>query len=87
MVLWRCSSTQQIVVLSAESEYISITMRTVHALEFRSAIVNHGLTLKVVCETDPSAGRAMATRRESAACARLLWLLQLHSEGLAATAR
>ena len=44
------SSTQQIVALStAESEYISITKDAAHALEVRSATVERGLTLKVVC--------------------------------------
>ena len=58
------SSTQQIVALStAESEYISITKGAAHALEVRSAMVEQGLTLKVVCETNALAGRAMATRR------------------------
>ena len=56
------SSTQQIVaLLTAESEYILITKGSAHALEVRSAMVEYGLTLKVVCETDASAGRAMAT--------------------------
>ena len=42
------SSTQQIVALStAESEYISITKGTAHALEVRSAMVEYGLTLSV----------------------------------------
>ena len=34
-----------------------VTKGAAHALEVRSAVV------EVVCETDPSAGRAMATRR------------------------
>ena len=58
------SSTQQIVALStAESEYISITNCAAHALEVRSAMVEFELTFKMVCETDASTGRAMATRR------------------------
>ena len=67
------SSTQQIVALStAESECISITKGTAHALEVRSAMVEYGMTLEVVCEMDASAGRAMATRcrpRASLGCA------------------
>ena len=56
--------TQQIVALStAESENISITKGAAHALEVRSAMVEFGLTFNVVCATDASAGRAMATRR------------------------
>ena len=55
------SSTQQIVALStAESEHISISKDAARALEVCSAVV---LMLKVVCETDALAGRAMATRR------------------------
>ena len=58
------SSTQQIVALStAESEYISITKGAAHALEVRSAVAEWGLSPKVVCETDASAGRAVTTRR------------------------
>ena len=58
------SSAQQIVALStAESEYISITKGAAPALEVRSAMAEWGLSLKVVCETDASAGRARATRR------------------------
>ena len=57
------SSTQQIVTLSiAESECISITKGAAHALEVRSAMVKYGMTFNVVCETDASAGRAMAMR-------------------------
>ena len=57
------SSTQQIVALStAESEYISITKGAAHALEVGSAM-EYGMTFDVVCETDASAGRAVATRR------------------------
>ena len=48
---------------TAESEYISITKGAGHALEVRSAMVDFGLTFGMVCETDASAGRAMATRR------------------------
>ena len=82
------SSTQQIVALStAESEYISITEGAAHALEVHRATMEYGLTLKVVCETDPSAGRAMATRRGVRRVrhleARLLWLQQLCAEGVA----
>ena len=52
--LWNCQP---------ESEYLSITMGTAHALVVSSAMVEFGLTFNVVCETDASAGRAMATRR------------------------
>ena len=81
------SSTQQIVALStAESEYISITKGAAHALEVFSAMVEYGLTLKVVCETDASAGRAMATSRGVGRVrhldARLLWRQQLCAEGV-----
>ena len=81
------SSTQQIVALStAESEYISITKIAAHALEVRSAMVEFGLTFNVVCETDASAGRAMATTRGVGRVrhldARLLWLQQLCAEGV-----
>ena len=58
------SSTHQIVALStAESEYVSITKGAAHALKVRSAMVEFELTFNVACEADPSAGRAMATRR------------------------
>ena len=81
------SSTQQIVALStAESEYISITKGAAHALEVRSAVMEYGLTLKVVCETDASVGRATASRRGVGRVrlldARLLWLQQLCAEGV-----
>ena len=81
------SSTQQIVALStAKSEYISITKGAAHALEVFSAMVEYGLTLKVVCETDASAGRAMATSRGVGGVrhldARLLWRQQLCAEGV-----
>ena len=81
------SSTQQIVALStAESEYISISKGAAHALDVRSAMVEFGLTFNVVCETDVSAGRAMATRRGVGRVrhvdARLLWLQQLCAEGV-----
>ena len=81
------SSTQQIVALStAESEYISITKGAAHALEVRSAMAEYGMTFNVVCETDASAGRAMATRRGVGRVrhldARLLWLQQLCAEGV-----
>ena len=79
------SSTQQIVALStAESEFISITKGAAHALEVRSAMVEYGMTFNVVCETDASAGRAMAARRGVGRVhhldARLLWLQQLCAE-------
>ena len=78
---------QQIMALStAESEYISITKGAAHALEVRSAKVEFWLTFNVVCETDASAGRAMATRRGAGRVrhldARLLWLQQLCAEGV-----
>ena len=81
------SSTQQIVALSpAESDYISITKGAAHALWVRSATVEFGLTFNVVCETDASAGRALATRRGVGRVrhlvARLLWLQQLCAEGV-----
>ena len=81
------SSTQQIVALStAESDYISITKGAAHALEVRSAMVEFGMMFNVVCETDASAGRAMATRRGVGRVrhldARLLWLQQLCAEGV-----
>ena len=80
------SSTQQSVALStAEKEYISITKGAAHALEVRSAMVKFGLTFNVVCETDASAGRAMATRRGVGRVrhldARLLWLQQFRRRG------
>ena len=66
------SSTQQIVALStAESECISITKGAAHALEVRSAMVVFGMTFNVVCETDASAGRAMATIRGAG---RVTWM-------------
>ena len=76
---------EQIVALStAESEYISITKGAAHALEVRSAVVEFGLTFNVVCETDASAARAMATRRGVGRVphldSRLLWLQQLCAE-------
>ena len=49
-------------------------------------MVEFGLTFNVVCETDASAGRAMATRRGVGRVrhlgARLLWLQQLCAEGV-----
>ena len=64
---------------TAESEYISITKGAAHALEVRSAMVELGMTFNVVCETDASAGRVLATRRGVGRVhhldARLLWLL------------
>ena len=77
-------STQQIVALS--SECILITRGAAHAVEVRCATVELGLTFNVVCETDASAGRAMATRRGVGRLrhlvARLLWLQQLCAEGV-----
>ena len=74
--LWRCQVQK--------SEYISITKGACHALEVRSAMVEYGMTLNVVCETDASLGRAMATRRGVGRVrhldARLLWLQQLCAE-------
>ena len=71
---------------TAESECISITKGAAHALEVRSAMVEFGMTFNVVCETDASAGRAMATRRGVGRVrhldARLLWLQQLCAEGV-----
>ena len=71
---------------TAESDKISITKGAAHALEVRSAMVEHGMTFNVVCETDASAGRAMATRRDVGHVrhldARLLWLQQLCAEGV-----
>ena len=68
--------------------FSSSTKGAAHALEFRSAVMENGLTLKVVCvcETDASAGRAMTTRRGVGRVrhldARLLWLQQLCTEGV-----
>ena len=81
------SSTQQTATLStSESEYISITKGAAHALEVRSAMVVFGITFNVLCETDPSAGRAVVTRRGVGRVrhldARLLWLQQLCTEGV-----
>ena len=81
------SSTQQMVALStADSECISITEGAAHDLEVRSAMVEYGMTFNVVCETDASAGRALATRRGVGRVrhldARLLWLQQLCAEGV-----
>ena len=86
-LLETCSSTQQIVALSTTgSEYISITKGAAHALEVLSAMVECGLSFNVVCETDASAGRAMATRRGVGRVrhldARLSWLQQLCVEGV-----
>ena len=58
-----CLSLTSVALSTAESEYISITKSAAHALEVRSAMVGNGMTFNVVCETDASAGRAMATRR------------------------
>ena len=69
---------------TAESEKISITKGSGHALEVRSAIVEY--TFNVVCETDASTARAVATRRGVGRVrhldARLLWLQQLCAEGV-----
>ena len=49
-------------------------------------VVELGLTFNVVCETDASAGRAMATRRGVGRVrhldSRLFWLQQLCAEGV-----
>ena len=49
-------------------------------------MVEYGMTSNVVCETDASAGRAMATRRGVGLVrhldTRLLWLQQLCAEGV-----
>ena len=67
------SSIQQTVALStAESEYISV-QDVAHALEIRSALAEYGMTLKMMGETDVTAGRATAARRVSAAC--VTWML------------
>ena len=75
--LWRCQ---------LQSEKISITKGAALALEVRSAVVDHGMTFNMVCETDPSVGRAMATRRGVGRLrhldARLFWLQQLCAEGV-----
>ena len=78
------SSTTKIVALStAESEYISITKGAARAMEVRSAMLEYGLTSKVVCETETSAGRAMATRRVVGRVRHLdAWLQQLCAEGV-----
>ena len=48
--------------------------------------MEYGMTFNVVCETDASAGRALATRRGAGRArhlnARLLWLQQLCAEGV-----
>ena len=71
---------------TAESEYISITKGAAHALEVRSAMVEYGMTFKVVCETDVTVGRATAARRGVGRVrhldARLLWLQRLWAEGV-----
>ena len=70
----------------AEGEYISITKGAARALEVRSAMVELELTFNVVCETDASVGRALATRRGVGRVrhldARLSRLQQLCAEGL-----
>ena len=80
------SSTQQIALSTAESNNISITKGAAHALKVRSVMVENVMTFNVVCETDASAGRAVATRRGVGRVrhldARLLWLQQLCTEGV-----
>ena len=72
------SSTQQIVALSVYLDHEGAA----HALEVGSAM-EYGMTFDVVCETDASAGRAVATRRGVGHLdARLLWLQQLCAEGV-----
>ena len=70
---------------TAKSEKISVTTGAAHALEVRSAMVEYGMTFNVVCETDASAGGAMARRgvgRVSHSDARLLRLQQLCAQGV-----
>ena len=80
------SSTQQIALSTAESDNISITKGATHALKVRSVMVENGMTFNVVCETDASAGRAVATRRGVSRVrhldARLLCLQQVCAEGV-----
>ena len=69
----------------AESEYISIK-DVAHALEIRSALAGYGMTLKMMGETDVTAGRATAARRGVGRVrhldARLSRLQQLCAEGV-----
>ena len=80
------SPTQQIALSTAESDNISITKGAAHAPKVRSVMVENGMTFNVVCETDASAGMAVATRRGVGRVrhldARLLWLQQLCAEGV-----
>ena len=54
------SSTKLVVALStSENDHMSMTRTTADGMKVRSAMMECGLTLiKVVCETDPSFGRA-----------------------------
>ena len=76
---------------TGDVEHISITKGDAHGLEVRSAMMQCGLTLKVVCETDPSAAPSMPTRRVVSRVrhldARLLWLQELRAEGVERRAR
>ena len=57
------SSTQQNVALST-GERVNLGHNcAAHGSEVRSATMEQALTLKVVCETDASAARAVAARR------------------------
>ena len=71
--LWRCQLQR---VSISRSRRVQLTL-----WRSRSAMVEYGMTFNVVCETDASAGRAMATRRGVCRVrhldARLLWLQQL----------
>ena len=76
--LWRCQLQR---VSTSRSRRVQLTL-------WRSAVLwwNLGLTFNVACETDASAGRAMATRRGVGRVrhfdARLLWLQHLCAEGV-----
>ena len=76
--LWRFQLQR---VSTSRSRRVQLT----HALEVRNAVVECGLTF-VDCETDASAGRAMATTRGAGRVrhldARLLWQRQLCAEGV-----
>ena len=69
------SSTQQVVALSTAESVCTSRSRRVQLTLWRFTVpcmVEYGMTLEVVCETDASAGRAMATRcrpRASLGCA------------------
>ena len=52
--LWRCQLQR---ASTSRSRRVQL-----YALEVRSAVEEFGMTFNVVCETDASAGRAMATR-------------------------